>query len=85
MNVVLSQLRFWARRPFVRTAELFPPFSECPISMGLTICHTGQIVQSTFLDGVLIVRYINKMATNGGGEMVDGVTLRRLQAILVPG
>ena len=53
--------------------------------MGLTICHTNEFVQSHFSDGVLIVRYINKMATNGGGGVVDGVTLRRLQAILVPG
>jgi len=40
---------------------------------------------SRFLDGVLIVRYINKMGTHGGGEVVDGMALRRLQAILVPG
>ena len=40
---------------------------------------------SHFSDGVLILRYINKMGTNGGGGVVDGVTLRRLQAILVPG
>ncbi len=51
----------------------------------MTICNTNEFVQSHFLDGVLIVRYINKMATNGGGGVVDGVTLRRLQAILVPG
>jgi hypothetical protein len=44
-----------------------------------------EIVQSTFLDGVLIVLYINKMGTNGGSGVVDGVALRRLQAILVPG
>ena len=42
--------------------------------MGLTICHTNEFVQSHFSDGVLIVRYINKMATNGGGGVVDGVT-----------
>ena len=52
---------------------------------GMTICHTNEFVQSQFSDGVLIVRYINKMGTNGGGGVVDGVTLRRLQAILVPG
>ena len=52
---------------------------------GMTICRTNEFVQSHFLDGNLIVRYINKMATNGGGGVVDGVTLRRLQAILVPG
>ena len=52
---------------------------------GMTICHMDEFVQSHFLDGNLIVRYINKMATNGGGGVVDGVTLRRLQAILVPG
>ncbi len=49
----------------------------------MTICNTGQIVQSTFLDGVLIVWYVNKMATYGGGGVVDDVTLRRLQAIWV--
>ena len=53
--------------------------------MGMTICHTNEFVQSHFLDDNLIVRYINKMGTNGGGGVVDGVTLRRLQAILVPG
>jgi hypothetical protein len=37
---------------------------------------------SPFSDSVLILRYIN---TIGGGEVVDGVPLRRLQAILVPG
>ena len=55
----------------------------------MTICHTNEFVQSYFLDGnlIVIVRYKNKMATNtnGGGGVVDGVTLRRLQAILVPG
>ena len=38
-----------------------------------------------FLDGLLIVRYINKMGTDGGGGVVGGMPLRRLQAILVPG
>ena len=52
---------------------------------GTTICHTDEIVQSNFLDGNLIERYINKMGTNGGGGVVDGVALRGLQAILVPG
>jgi hypothetical protein len=51
----------------------------------MTICHTNEFVQSHFSDGNLIVRFINKMATNGGGGLVDGVTLRRLQAMLVPG
>jgi hypothetical protein len=51
----------------------------------MTICHTDEFVQSHFSDGTLIVRYINKMGTNGGGGVVDGVALRRLQAILVPG
>ena len=54
-------------------------------ALGLTVCHSNEIVQSHFSDGVLIVWYINKMATNGGGGVVDVVTLRRLQAILVPG
>jgi hypothetical protein len=49
---------------------------------GMTICNTNEFVQSQFLDGVLIVRYINKMGTNGGGGVMDGVALRRLQAIL---
>ena len=40
---------------------------------------------SHFSDGVLILRYINKMGTNGGGGDVDGAALRRLQAILVRG
>jgi hypothetical protein len=51
----------------------------------MTICNTNEFVQYQFLDGVLIVRYINKMGTNGGGGMVDGVPLQRLQAILVLG
>ena len=53
----------------------------------MTICHTDEFVQSQFSDGVLIVRYINKMGTNanGGGGVVDGVALRRLKAILVRG
>jgi hypothetical protein len=51
----------------------------------MTICHTNEFVQSQFSDGVLIVQYINKMGTNGGGGVVDGMALRRLQAILVPG
>ncbi len=38
-----------------------------------------------FSDDFLIVRYINKTGTDGGGGGVDGVTLQRLQAILVPG
>jgi hypothetical protein len=50
----------------------------------MTICQTNEFVQSQFLDGVLILG-IYIMATNGGGRVVDGVTLRRLQAILVPG
>ena len=54
-------------------------------ALGLTVCHSNEIVQSHFSDGVLIVWYINKMATTGGGGVVDVVTLRRLQAILVPG
>jgi hypothetical protein len=58
-------------------------------ALGLTVCHSNEIVQSHFSDGVLIVWYINKMGTNGGGGVVDGVvygvTLRRLQAILVLG
>ena len=54
-------------------------------ALGLTVCHSNEIVQSHFSDGVLIVWYINKMGTNGGGGVVYGVTLRRLQAILVLG
>jgi hypothetical protein len=38
--------------------------------MGLTISWTNEFVQSHFLDGVLILRYINKMGTNGGGGLV---------------
>jgi hypothetical protein len=34
---------------------------------------------------VFLLYGINKMGTNGGGAVVDGVALRRLQAILVPG
>ena len=33
------------------------------------------------MDGNLIVWYINKMGTRGGGGVVDGVPLRRLQSI----
>jgi hypothetical protein len=46
----------------------------------MTICNTNEFVQSRFSDGLLIVRYINKMGTDGGGGGVDGVPLRRLQA-----
>ena len=60
-------------------------FAVATPEKGLTICHTGEIVQSAFSDGLLIVRYINKMGTYGGGGVVDVVPLRRLQAILVPG
>ena len=42
--------------------------------MGMTICNTNEFVQSRFLDGVLIVRYIDKMATDGRGGVVDGET-----------
>jgi hypothetical protein len=38
----------------------------------MTICNTNEFVQSHFSDGVLIVRYINKMATDGGGGALDG-------------
>ncbi len=41
----------------------------------MTICHTDEFVQSHFSDVNLIVRYINKMATNGGGGVVDDVAL----------
>ena len=41
----------------------------------MTICNTNEFVQSRFLDGVLIVRCINKMATDGGGGVVDGRTI----------
>ena len=37
---------------------------------------SGEFVQSHFSDGNLIVRYINKMGTDGDGGVVDGVTLR---------
>jgi hypothetical protein len=43
------------------------------------------LYMSRFSDGVLILRYINKMGTNGGGGVVVVCALRRLQAILVPG
>ena len=36
---------------------------------------------SRFSDGVLIVRYINKMGTNGGGGVVDGVPLRSTENV----
>ncbi len=49
------------------------------------LCCTNEFVQSHFSDVVLIVRYISKMATSGGGVVVDGVMLRLLQAILVLG
>jgi hypothetical protein len=45
----------------------------------------NEFVQSQFSDGVLIILYINKMGTNESGGVVDGVALRRLQAILVRG
>jgi hypothetical protein len=38
----------------------------------MTICNTKEFVQSRFSDGVLILRYINKMATDGGDGVVDG-------------
>ena len=53
--------------------------------MGVTISWPNEFVQSHFSDGVLILRYINKMGTNGGGGGMDG-RARRFQAqILVPG
>ena len=52
--------------------------------MGLTINCTNEFVQSHFSDGVLILRYINKMGTNGGGG-VGGERAATMQAILVPG
>jgi hypothetical protein len=53
------------------------------IELGMTIRMNLYI--SHFSDGVLILWYIYKMGTNGRGGVVDGVPLRRLQAILVPG
>jgi uncharacterized membrane-anchored protein YjiN (DUF445 family) len=52
--------------------------------MGMTICNTNEFVQSHFLDGVLIVRYINKMATDEavGRWMAETATIA---SILVPG
>ena len=44
---------------------------------GLTINCTNEFVQSHFSDGVLILRYINKMGTYGGGEVVVVSALRR--------
>ena len=41
---------------------------------GLTINCTNEFVQSHFSDGVLILRYINKMGTNGGaGVVIDSI------------
>ena len=37
----------------------------------MTICHKDEFVQSHFLDGNLIVWYIDKMGTNGGGGVVE--------------
>ena len=54
-------------------------------ALGLTVCHSNEIVQSHFSDGVLIVWYINKMATDGGGGEVDVLRRQRLRAILVLG
>jgi hypothetical protein len=48
---------------------------------GMTICNTNEFVQSQFSDGVLIVRYINKMGTNGNGGVVDGVPLRVVDGV----
>ena len=39
---------------------------------GVDYMHTNEFVQSCFSDGVLILRYINKMATDGGDGVVDG-------------
>ena len=44
---------------------------------GLTINCTNEFVQSHFSDGVLILRYINKMGTNGGAGVVMVSALRR--------
>ncbi len=57
---------------------------------GLTINCTNEFVQSHFSDGVLILRYLNKMGTNGGGKVVvvrggSGERAATMQAILVPG
>jgi hypothetical protein len=61
-----------------RRSCLPPPLPPLLSAGGMTICHTNEFVQSHFSDGNLIARYINKMATNGGGGVVDGMALRRL-------
>ena len=79
----LNSLIFITRTSTVGLTGLPQPNPKCvdqqhlPVSFGkgLTICHTDEFVQSHFLDGNLIVRYINKMATNGGGGVVDDVAL----------
>jgi hypothetical protein len=81
-------LRYFSYYSYSRNFWSRPnPYSRIPVKVykGMTICNTNEFVQSRFSDGNLIVRYINKMATNEGGGVVDGVPLRRLQAILVPG
>ena len=51
--------------------------TSCGIVKGMTICHMNEFVQSHFSDGNLIVQYINKMATNRGDGVVDGMALGR--------
>jgi hypothetical protein len=45
----------------------------------------SETVQSTFSEGVLIVQYINKIGTNGGGGEVDSRDGNDCKFILVSG
>ena len=59
------------RRPCVQSTYVhYRGTSDGSKKKGMTICNTNEFVQSQFSDGVLIVRYINKMGTNGGGGVV---------------
>ncbi len=57
------------------TSEAFLALSL--LRKGLTINCTNEFVQSHFSDGVLILRYISKMGTNGGSGVVVVSALRR--------
>ena len=61
-------------RPSVRPSVPLQISVGCVLCVkGMTICNTNEFVQSRFSDGLLIVRYINKMGTDGGGGGVDGI------------
>jgi hypothetical protein len=57
--------------------------THLPYMTGYTLCTlTSKIIPYLIFRMVFLFYGINKMGTNGGGRVVDGVSLRRFQAIL---